>query len=66
MTTDDVKRVILKWHATKGAWPTRQELERALLDEGFVVDQASLDDLLEMLGLAHQVWAQNGVFVAKE
>jgi len=63
MTTDDVKRTIDKWHQKRNAWPTKGELELALVAEGFTVDSVELNDLLDMLRTNNALHVINGAFV---
>ena len=62
MTTDDVRRIIDKWHQKRNAWPTRDELVAALLTAGFTVDFDELDNLLHMLRTVHEVQIINDTF----
>lgn len=63
MTTDDVKRIIIKWRQSRHSWPTRRELETALHAEGFTVDSAELEELLDMLRTANALQVVGGKFV---
>ena len=63
MTTDDVKRTIDKWHQKRNTWPTKGELEMALVTEGFTVDSLVLNDLVDMLQTNDAIHIINGTFV---
>ncbi len=63
MTTEDVKKTIEKWHQKRNTWPTKCELEMALVSEGFTVDSVELDELLGMLQTANTLHIVKGTFV---
>ena len=55
MTTDDIKIVAKAWRSKHGTWPTRAELEQALIAKGFTVDEGDLDAKIELLKMEKSI-----------
>jgi len=64
MTTDDIVRTVEAFHSNRKHWPSKSELEAALVAEGFTVDDHDLNDRLMMLFESGTLHPNNGTIEA--